>query len=50
MAAQKHRETEEAHEEFIRRLNSGQDIGKPFSEIIKEKFPESSKKRRGGSK
>jgi hypothetical protein len=51
MAAQKRRATEEAHEEFIRKLEyglkTGRDIGKPFSRIIKDKYPESSKKRTG---
>jgi hypothetical protein len=50
-AAQKRRETEEAHEEFFRRLEhglrTGQDIGKPFSRIIKDRYPKSSKKRKG---
>jgi hypothetical protein len=57
VAAQKRSATEEAHGEFIRRLEDGlkmgQDIGKPFSEIIKDKYPESSKKRmrtRSGNK
>jgi len=53
-AAEKRRVTEEEHEDFIRRLEhglmSGEDIGRSFSQIIKEKFPESSKKRTGGSK
>ena len=52
MATQKRRETEEAHEDFIRRLEhgsrTGQDIGKPFSQIIKDRFPGSSKKKRTG--
>ena len=50
-AAQKRKATEEAHEEFIWRLEhglkTGQDIGKPFSRIIKDKYPKSSKKRKG---
>jgi hypothetical protein len=56
MAAEKQRETEEEHERFIGRmeqaLRSGEGIGslKRFSKIIKEKNPESSKKRAGGSK
>jgi hypothetical protein len=41
MAAQKHRETEEVHEEFVRglqhSLNTGQ-VGEPFSQIIKDKI------------
>jgi hypothetical protein len=46
-------ETEKAHGEFMVRLEgflrTGEDIGKPFSQIIKEKFPGSSKKyKRGG--
>ena len=53
-AAEKRRVTEEAHQDFIRRLEhglmTGKDIGRPFSQIIKEKYPESSKKRTGDSK
>ena len=53
-AAQKRRETEDEHERFLpamdQALRAGQGIGKVFSQIIKEKFPESSKKRTGGSK
>jgi len=53
-AAEKQRVTEEEFVGFIRRLRHGltrgEDIGKPFSQIIKEKFPGSSKKRAGGSK
>jgi hypothetical protein len=53
-AAEKHRVTEEEHEDFIRRLEhgliTGEDIGRSFSQIIKDKYPESSKKRTGGSK
>jgi hypothetical protein len=46
-------ETEKAHGEFRVRLEgflrTGEDIGKPFSQIIKEKYPGSSKKcKRGG--
>jgi hypothetical protein len=55
MAAQKRKATKEAYDEFIRKLEHGlktrQDIGKPFCEVIKDKFPESSKKRkRSGSR
>jgi hypothetical protein len=54
IAAEKRRVTEDEHEDFIRRLEhglmTGEDIGRPFSQIIKEKYPESSKKRTGGSK
>ena len=42
------RETQKAHEEFEVRLVTGEDIGKPFSRIIKEMYPESSKKHIGG--
>jgi len=54
-AAEKRRVTEETHQDFIRRLENGlmtgsADIGRPFSQIIKEKYPKSSKKRTGGSK
>ena len=52
-AAEKRRVTEEAHQDFIRRLEhglvTGSDIGRPFSQIMKEKYPKSSKKRTGGS-
>ena len=50
-AVQKHRETVEAHEDFVwglqHCLNTGQDTRtlKPFNQIIKDKFPGSSKKR-----
>jgi hypothetical protein len=48
-AAEKRRETQEAHVDFMERLErclkTGENIGKPFSQIIKEKFPDSSKKR-----
>ena len=51
MAVQKRIATEEAHEEFLRRLEhcmaTEEDIGKPFSQIIKDKYSESSKKRKG---
>ena len=47
-AAEKRRVTEKAHQDFIQRLEhcskTGKDIGKPFSQIMKEKYPESSKK------
>ena len=50
MAAEKRRVTNEEHERFIRRLKhsltTGGVIGGSFSEIIKEKFPGSSKKRK----
>jgi hypothetical protein len=53
-AAEKRRVTEEAHEDVIRRLEHGlmrgKDIGRPFSKIIKERYPESSEKRTGGNK
>jgi hypothetical protein len=55
-AAEKRRVTEEEHERFVRRmeqaLTAGEGIGnlKGFSQIIKEKYPKSSKKRTGGSK
>jgi hypothetical protein len=53
-AVEKRRVTEEEHENFIRRLEqglmAGEDIGRSFSQIIKDKYPESSKKRTGGSK
>jgi len=52
-AAEKRRVTEKEHKDFIRRLEhslmTGEDIGRPFSQIIKEKYPESSKKCTGGS-
>jgi hypothetical protein len=50
-AAAKRRETQNAHDEFIGRLKvclkRGEDIGKSFSQIIKKKYPESSKKCKG---
>lgn len=50
-AAKKRRATEEAHDEFFRKLEhglkTGEDIGKSFSQIIKDKYPKSSKKCRG---
>ena len=52
--AEKRRETEKAHKTFIRRLKDcltmDADIGRPFSHIIKDMYPGSSKKRTGGSK
>jgi hypothetical protein len=51
-AAEKRRVTEEEHEDFSWRLDhgllTGGNIGRSFSQIIKEKYPESSKKRTGG--
>ncbi|KAI0277251.1 hypothetical protein BGY98DRAFT_646740 [Russula aff. rugulosa BPL654] len=53
-AAEKRRVTEEAHGEFVWRLQhalmTGGDVGRGFSEIIKERYPGSVKKRTGGSK
>jgi hypothetical protein len=50
-AAEKRRVTEEAHEGFIRQLErsltTGENIGRPFCQIIKDRYPESSKKRTG---
>jgi hypothetical protein len=47
-AAEKRRVTQIAHDEFVERLEgcleAGEDVGKPFSQIIKEKYPDSSKK------
>ena len=49
-AAEKRRVTKEEHKQFIQRLRhsltAGGVIGRPFSEIIKEKYPGSSKKRK----
>jgi hypothetical protein len=49
-AAKQRRVTEEEHERFVRRLEhslmTGGVIGRTFSEIIKEKYPDSSKKRK----
>jgi hypothetical protein len=56
MAAKKRRETEEEHKDFIGQLEHALRTGegienlKGFSQIIKEKYPESSKKRKRGSK
>ena len=47
-AAEKRRETQKAREEFEVRLVTGEDIGMPFSQIIKGTYPESSKKHIGG--
>jgi hypothetical protein len=53
-AAEKRRVTEEAHGEFVWRLQhalmTGGDVGRGFSQIIKERYPTSAKKRTGGSK
>jgi hypothetical protein len=50
-AIAKRMETEKAHDEFSARLGrslrTGEDIGKPFSQIVKEMYPKSSKKRKG---
>jgi hypothetical protein len=47
-AVAKCRETKRAHVEFLGHLKecleTGEDIGKPFSQIIKDKYPKSSKK------
>jgi hypothetical protein len=49
-AKEKREGTEREHEAFKERLReclrTGEEIGKPFWQIIKEKFPESSKKQR----
>jgi hypothetical protein len=54
IVAEKRRVTEEEYENFIWRLGhglvTGDGVGKPFTEIMKEKFPDSSKKRSGGSR
>ena len=48
-AKEKRSETQRAHEESKERLlRAGRDIGMPLSQIIKEKYPDSSKKRTGG--
>ena len=53
-AAAKRRETKRAHVEFVGHLReclkTGEDIGKTFSQIIKEKYPESAKKRKSDNK
>lgn len=50
-AEEKRRETERLHRDFMERLGrsliTGEDIGAPFAHIIKQKYPESSKKRTG---
>ena len=50
-AEEKRQETERAHGEFMekleRSLTTGEEIGVPFAHIIKQKYPESSKKRTG---
>jgi hypothetical protein len=51
-AAEKRRETQLAHDKFLETLEeclrTGKDVVMPFSQIIKGKYPESSKKRIGG--
>ena len=51
MAGQKRRETEKAHKEFIeslkRCMKTGEEIGMHFAEVIKNMYPDSSKKRTG---
>jgi hypothetical protein len=53
-AKEKRRMTQETHNEFIARLErclgTGEDIGIPFSQIIKNKYPDSSKKRKRGDR
>ena len=53
-AAEKRRVTEEALKDFIRHLErclmTNEDVGRPFSQIIKDMYPGSSKKRTGGRK
>ena len=48
VALAKHRATERAHHEFQKRLKSclktGKDIGDPFSQVIMDMFPDSSKR------
>jgi hypothetical protein len=50
-AEEKRRETAREHGEFLRRvgrsLTTGEEIETPFAQIIKRKYPESSKKRTG---
>ena len=47
-AEKKLRVTQEEHRSFIQRLEdcltTGEDIGRPFSQIIKDRYPQSSKK------
>jgi hypothetical protein len=51
---EKRRMTQDTHNEFIVKLErcsgTGEDIGMPFSQIIKNKYPESSKKRKRGGR
>jgi hypothetical protein len=53
-AEEKRRVTEDEHRVFVQRLEdcltTGEDIGRPFSHIIKERYPKSSKKRASGSR
>jgi hypothetical protein len=49
-AAMKRRVTQNTHEEFLGKLERGEDIEASFLEIMKEKFPDSSKKQRRGKK
>jgi hypothetical protein len=53
-ASAKRVETQKAHVEFTERLEvflrTGEGIGKPFSQIIKDMYPGSSKKRTGAKK
>ena len=50
-AEEKRQETERVHGDFMERLEhsltTGEEIGVPFAHIIKQKYPESSKKRTG---
>jgi hypothetical protein len=50
-AEEKRRETERVHRDFMERversLTTGEEIGPPFAHIIKQMYPESSKKRTG---
>jgi hypothetical protein len=52
-AVRKRRVTQQLHKQFRARLEQAlekrEDIGMPFSQIIKEKYPESSKRRTNGS-
>ena len=54
-ADEKRRETQRVHDEFMARLErllrtGEEDIDMPFSQIIREKYPDSSKKRRERSR
>jgi hypothetical protein len=53
-AVAKRRKTQEAHKEFVDRLKmfmvTGEKFGVPFCDIIKELYPDSSKKRRAADK